>query len=171
MKHESDRKLKRWTPPLFQLCSHTCTKHSHQRANVELQPGQCMFIWTAGGNRQNMQPSHRKNQTPKYCTTAPKNFILQPWPVDEQIRSLKQSCQRLLLLEVRHKLITALNNLLRPFWNLESAAPSLWRRYTSRAGYQHKVLQISLKDINIRNICTEVQTSSTWKLDVMEMSN
>lgn len=76
-------------------------------------------------------PTGNSNQTAKYCTTAPKNVILQSWPVDERIRSLEHLCQQLLLLEARHRLITALNNLLRPFWNLGSAALSLWRRYIS----------------------------------------
>lgn len=137
-------------------------------------------------------------QTAKYCPTAPKkkNFILQPRAVNERIRSLEHLYQWLLLLEVRHRLITALNNLLRPSRNLESAAPSLWRPYISRAGDQHEVLQVALWDIpfsvptlstlvlpgsagaypswllkaiNIRNVCIDVQLSSTWKLDVMEM--
>lgn len=46
-------------------------------------------------------------------------FISQPRPVDEGIRSLEHLSQRLLLLKVRHRLITALNILLRPSWNLE----------------------------------------------------
>lgn len=79
-------------------------------------------------------------------------------------------CQRLLLLEVRHRLITALNNLLRPSRTLESAAPTLWRRYMSREGDQHKVLQVSLSGINIRNVCTDSLVPHGGDGNVGEMS-
>lgn len=172
MKHKADRKLNRVASPLFHFCFHTCTKHYHQRATVKLQAGQGMCYSTALGKRKKYAIFPEiQIITAKYCATASKKnfFISQPRPVDEGIRRLEHLSQRLLLLEVRHRLITALNILLRPSWNLESAAPSLWRRHISRAGDQHKVQQVSLKAINIWNVCAEIQPSFTRKRDVMEI--
>lgn len=175
MKHEADRKLNRATSPLFHLCFHTCTKHFHQRATVKtpVRPGHVLLNCSGKEKKKICNLPRNSNyycQILRNCCKIKKKtfFISQPRPVDEGIRRLEHLSQRLLLLEVRHRLITALNILLRPSWNLESAAPSLWRRHISRAGDQHKVQKVSLKAINIWNVCAEIQPSSTRTRDVME---